>query len=94
MHSKLILQMVWRRCAQCAGRTRNGQRCSISTASQLVDEAGRLVADPLLHGGSHCRLHLEFFAVSPADVRAEDLLVVFYDLETTGWAADELEQCM
>ncbi len=76
--------MVWRRCAQCTGRTRNGQQCSISTASKLVDDAGRRVADPLLHGGGRCRIHLDFFAVIPAGVSAENLLLVFFDLETTG----------
>ena len=86
--------MVWRPCAQCTGRTRHGRQCSISTASQLVDDFGRQIADPLLRGGSHCRFHLDFFAVSPATVPADDVLVVFFDLETTGTSVAKMRSAL
>ena len=48
----------------------------------MIDSEGKLVAAPLLAGGSRCLFHMSTFVVESAPT--ENLLVVFIDLETTG----------
>ena len=70
--------------ARCCGTTRKGTRCSITSASRLTDDHGRLVAEPLQRGGAYCRLHAAYFCTRPvAHVRSPSLLILI-DLETTG----------
>ena len=69
--------------AQCEGRTRSGRRCSITGASALRDDAGRLVAAPLLHGGRYCTFHAMVFRARKFD-EEERALYCFLDFETTG----------
>ena len=38
--------------ARCAGMTRKGTRCSITALSNMKDDRGMLVGEPLAHGGS------------------------------------------
>ena len=78
--------MVWRQCAQCSAMCRSGKRCSITSASLLVDDAGRLLGEPLRKGCDRCRVHLDFFRLTPAicDGLENTFVIVFYDLETTG----------
>ena len=47
--------------SRCAGLTRKGARCSITSTSRLADESGRLVAEPLQRGGAYCRFHARPF---------------------------------
>jgi DNA polymerase III epsilon subunit-like protein len=68
--------------AQCNGLTKQGLRCSITSASSMVDSIGRLVAEPLRRGGSHCLFHATWFYARPSVVM--DPLLCFFDLETTG----------
>jgi DNA polymerase III epsilon subunit-like protein len=68
--------------AQCNGLTKAGLRCSITSGSSMVDGMGRLVAEPLRRGGSHCLFHASWFFAKPAVAR--DPLLCFFDLETTG----------
>ena len=80
--------MVWRKCAQCSAICRNGKRCSITSASLLLDDAGRSVGEPLRMGSDRCRVHLDFFRLTPVvcDIAETTSILVFYDLETTGHA--------
>ena len=77
---------------QCCGVTRKGTRCSIASTSRLTDERGRLVAEPLLFGGTFCRFHAKPFVTQPAADFSGPALVFFLDLETTGTdvASDEI----
>ena len=65
---------------RCAGTTKSGQRCSITSSSRMTDFLGRLVADPLKKGSAFCRLHTVLFRVEPTQVH--DFLIVYIDLET------------
>ncbi len=53
---------------RCSGKTRAGNRCSITSASTMKDDRGRLVAQPLRCGGEFCALHAKPFCVRPAQV--------------------------
>ena len=68
---------------RCSGTTRKGTRCTITSASDMNDNSGRPVAQPLRRGGDYCALHAKPFVVRPAATEAS-LVVVFLDLETTG----------
>ena len=69
--------------SRCSGITRKGTRCTITSASEMIDNSGRLVALPLRRGGEFCAIHAKPFVVRPT--RPETSLVVVYlDLETTG----------
>ena len=84
--SKLSSPMVWRPCVQCHAICRSGKRCSITSASLMVDDTGRKIGEPLRKGSDRCRIHLDFFRLTPAvrNGMERGLVVVFYDLETTG----------
>ena len=70
---------------RCQGTTRAGKQCSITAASQLTNDYGRLVAAPLLKGGSFCLFHAKPFCTHPHPLeRGGDVMVVLLDLETTG----------
>ena len=69
------------RCAsplRCQALTRSGTRCTINAASALRDGSGKLVAEPLRRGGSHCMFHMSFFGARPASV-CGDVLVFYID---------------
>ena len=68
---------------RCCGVTRKGLRCSITATSRLTDDSGRLIGEPLLHGGKYCRLHSRPFCTIPAD-SVGPAVVLLLDLETTG----------
>ena len=68
---------------RCSGITRKGTRCTITDTSDMIDNSGRLVAQPLRRGGEYCALHAKPFVVRPATTEAS-LITVFLDLETTG----------
>ena len=68
---------------RCNGITRKGTRCTITDTSDMIDNSGRLVAQPLRRGGEYCALHAKPFVVRPATTEAS-LITVFLDLETTG----------
>ena len=68
---------------RCSGITRKGTRCTITETSDMIDNSGRLVAQPLRRGGDYCALHAKPFVVRPATTEAS-LITVFLDLETTG----------
>ena len=53
--------------SRCCGTTRKGARCSITASSGLTDDCGRLIASPLLHGGSFCRFHARPFCALSAE---------------------------
>jgi len=84
--SELSWPMVWRQCAQCKAICRSGKRCSITSASLMVDDSGRKLGEPLGKGSDRCRVHLDFFRLTPAvcDGMEHTFVVVLYDLETTG----------
>ena len=79
---------------RCQGRTKVGERCSITSSTKLVDKFnGCLLADPLRKGCKFCWLHMKYFqttlrAIHPiakSGNRATcDPLLFFFDLETTG----------
>ena len=70
---------------QCCGVTRSGRRCSITSTSPMVDAlSGKLVAEPLKRGGSHCVYHAVYFCTR--EVAVQDAVVVFLDLETSGFS--------
>ena len=66
--------------ARCCGKTKTGQRCSITSSSSMRDSLGRCVAEPLRKGSPFCMLHTVLFCVEPAHVR--DAVVCYMDLET------------
>ena len=68
---------------RCSGIARKGTRCTITETSDMIDNSGRLVAQPLRRGGEYCALHAKPFVVRPATTVAS-LITVFLDLETTG----------
>ena len=67
---------------QCAGTTKDGRRCSITTKSTMTNVFGKLVCEPLRRGGTHCLFHIVLFHTVPC--RADNGVLVFLDLETTG----------
>ena len=72
--------------AQCQGTTARGQRCKITSTSNLLDDRGRSVGGaPLAFGAPCCSLHGRPFSCSAQPVRPEgQLLVFFLDFEATG----------
>ena len=69
--------------SRCSGTTRKGTRCTITSASEMIDNSGRLVALPLRRGGEFCAIHAKPFVVRPTKPETS-LVVVYLDLETTG----------
>ena len=69
--------------SRCKGITRKGTRCTITSASEMIDNSGRLVAQPLRHGGEFCAIHAKPFVVRPTR-QETSLVAVYLDLETTG----------
>ena len=67
----------------CAGLTRAGRPCSLTAASNLTDERGRAVTEPLRRGGAYCLFHAQPFCRRPV-LNTGPLVVLFLDLETTG----------
>lgn len=67
--------------ARCCGTAKSGQRCSITSSSNMRDSLGRLVADPLRRGNPFCMRHTVLFRIEPAHIR--DCIVVYMDLETS-----------
>ena len=70
---------------RCCGTTRSGKQCSITSASTLVDDRGRLAAGLLKHGFDNCLYHAKPFETRPA--AADDsrpCVLILLDLETTG----------
>ena len=68
---------------QCAGVTRAGRRCSITSTCKLTDAVtGRLAAAPLMRGGAYCLFHAQVLCTRSADVG--DGILVYLDLEATG----------
>ena len=72
--------LVSKASARCCGTTKSGQRCSITSSSNMRDSLGRCVADPLRKGSPFCLLHTVLFFAEPAHVR--DAIVCYMDLET------------
>ena len=69
---------------RCAGVTRKGTRCSITGASRLTDDRGRLVSEPLVRGSHYCRFHAAPFCTQPAGNFIGPSILLLIDLETTG----------
>lgn len=78
---------------QCQGRKKSGERCAITSTSNLVDHLiGQPVAEPLRNGGAFCWYHMKYFETwhlpnnfkSGHGRSALSLTVFFFDLETTG----------
>ena len=67
---------------RCSGVTRKGTQCSIDSCSRLKDERGRLVAEPLQHGGAYCRFHARPFVTQRVEHFDGPALIFFLDLET------------
>ena len=71
--------------ARCNGKTKLGKRCSITSVSNLRNEAGHLVSEPLRRGGRYCAIHCPTFCTNPVSLNAGcEVLLVILDLETTG----------
>ena len=70
--------------SRCAGLTRKGSRCSITSTSLLADESGRLVAEPLQRGGAYCRFHARPFVTQSVGCFDGPALLFYLDLESTG----------
>ena len=68
--------------SQCAGVTKTGRRCAITSDCKLFDNTGRLAALPLQRGGAYCVFHATLFCTKKAN--AECCILVYIDLETTG----------
>ena len=68
----------------CCGVTRAGRPCSLTAASTLIDDRGRLVSAPLRRGGNRCLFHARPFCSRPAARLSGPLVVVLVDLETSG----------
>ncbi len=69
---------------RCAGVTRKGTRCSITGASRLTDDRGRLVSEPLVRGSHYCRFHAAPFCIQPVGNFIGPPILLLIDLETTG----------
>ena len=65
---------------RCCGLTKTGQRCSITSLSNILDSAGRRAADPLRKGGAMCMFHMNLFPTKPA--HADEPVIAYIDLET------------
>ena len=70
--------------SRCAGMTRKGARCSITSCSRLTDEQGRPVAEPLQRGGAYCRFHARPFVTHSVGYFDGPALLFYLDLESTG----------
>ena len=70
--------------SRCAGLTRKGARCSITSTSRLADEQGRPVAEPLQRGGAYCRFHARPFVTQSVGYFDGPALLFYLDLESTG----------
>ena len=68
--------------ARCCGTTRSGSRCSLTSESSLLDEHGRVVAEPLRRGGGFCLFHARPFCSQPTELRGA--VIIFLDFESTG----------
>ena len=75
--------------AACAGITRAGKRCQITSTSAMADSNGRLVAGPLRRGSPCCLFHSRPFIHFPANT-SKTLVLLLLDLETTG---TDVSQC-
>ena len=70
---------------RCAGTTRQGRRCSITSGSDLKDQQGRVIAEPLRRGGAKCMLHMELFCpIVGCPAEANDIMLFCLDFESTG----------
>ena len=72
--------------AQCAGLTRKGARCKLTAQSNMLDDRGKLVGEPLAHGGKYCRIHAEIFQHTRMTCQAADheCMLFYIDFETSG----------
>ena len=70
--------------SRCAGVTRRGTRCSITSTSLLADERGHLAAEPLQRGGAYCRFHARPFVTRGVEQFDGPAVLFFLDLESTG----------
>jgi DNA polymerase III epsilon subunit-like protein len=68
--------------ARCQALTKAGRQCSLTSASSLLDPAGKPVAGPLRRGGDKCLFHATWFSSQPAFETC--FLLCYVDLETTG----------
>ena len=66
----------------CAGVTRAGHPCKISSDSALKDANGRPVGAPLRYGSPYCLFHTKPFVHHHANVSGP-VVLLFLDLETT-----------
>ena len=70
---------------RCAGTTRQGRRCSITSGSDLKDQQGRVIAEPLRRGGAKCMLHMELFCpIIGCPAEENDIMLFCLDFESTG----------
>ena len=67
---------------QCAGLTRSGKRCGITSDCNMKDSHGLPVCEPLKSGSKYCKLHLQMFSTRKTIVK--DPLLFYLDFETTG----------
>ena len=68
---------------RCTGTTRSGTKCSISSASNIATDGGRLACEPLRCGLDRCLFHVVPFETQPAHPDPERRCVlVLLDLET------------
>ena len=75
--------------AACAGITRAGKRCQITSTSAMADSNGRLVAGPLRRGSPFCLFHSRPFIHFPTNT-SKTFVLLLHDLETTGM---DVSQC-
>ena len=67
---------------RCCGTTTNGSRCSLTSSSNLVNNRGISVAEPLRRGGKLCLFHARPFCSQAAQI--QQAVVIFLDFENTG----------
>ena len=67
---------------RCCGITKNGKRCSLTSTSNLLNDRGISVAEPLRRGGDLCLFHARPFSFQAVEVH--DAIIIFIDFETTG----------
>ena len=61
IHTLEVARTMRRTPLQCAGVTRSGKRCGITSDCNMKDTRDLLVCEPLKNGGKYCRLHLQLF---------------------------------
>ena len=66
---------------RCSGVTRKGTQCSITSCSRLTDERGRLVPEPLQHGGAYCKFHARPFVTECVEKLDGPAVLFSLDLE-------------